>query len=298
MNTHRVLVADRNATFLEKTAEILASAGINMIPVESGTRVLTLCRHEAPDAVLLHADLTGLPGTEVCQRIKTQLDPSLPVVLMFPEERVNLDELASRCLADNYLVRPLKRTELLFCVRSLLELRRHLQEKAAAALLARDEGKRTAMVSLDVFYTFLRLEIQRVERYGFPLAVLSIAIDPLPEEATSWGKSLESQLGPALAEAMRASLRDIDLTTVVSHSELLVVMPHTDLAGARIAAERTCQTIASQSYHFGRTRIQPTVSVGLACVHGEAVAAEDLLEQAKANRARAAQSGGNLVFGG
>ena len=105
MKPHRVVVADRNPAFLEKTAEILSSAGVGMIPIDNGGRVLTLCRHEQPDAVLLHVDLPALPGTEVCQRIKTQLDAALPVVLMFPEERPNLEELAARCLADNFLVR-------------------------------------------------------------------------------------------------------------------------------------------------------------------------------------------------
>jgi diguanylate cyclase (GGDEF)-like protein len=297
MKPHRVLVADRNPTFLEKTSEILSGAGIGMIPIDNGSRVLALCRHEQPDAVLLHVDLPALPGTEVCQRIKTQLDPALPTVLMFPEERPNLEELAARCLADNFLVRPLKRTELLFCVRSLMQLRRHLQEKSAAALVTtRESGRRSSMTSLDVFFTFLRLEVQRVERYGFPLAVLAAGLDPLPEEASTWGRSLESQLGPALAESMRTSLRDIDITAVLSHREMLALMPHTDMAGARIAADRICQTIASQSYHFGRTRIQPTVSVGVCCVHGEAVGCEELIERVKANRARAAAEGGNRVL--
>ena len=83
-----------------------------------------------------------------------------------------------------------------------------------------------------------------MERYGFPLTVLSVGLDPLPEEASAWGKSLEAQLGPALAESMRSSLRDIDLCAVLSHREMLAIMPHTDLDGARIAAQRICQTIA------------------------------------------------------
>jgi diguanylate cyclase (GGDEF)-like protein len=248
---------------------------------------------------MLHADLGAMPGTEVCQRLKSQLDPSLPVVLMFSDDKPNIGELAGRCLADNYLVRPLKRTELLYCVRSLLQLRRFLQEKAAAALLgARDASRRIGMVGLDVFHTFLRLEVQRADRYGFPLSLLSIAVDPLPEEAAAWGKSLESQLGPALAEAMRSALRDIDLSVVLSHREILVLMPHTDASGARIAADRICATIAAQSYHFGRTRIQPTVSVGLTCLHGEPAAPDELVARVKALRARAAGGGGNRVLAG
>jgi len=299
MKHHRILVADRNSAFLHKTAEILSSAGIAMVPVDSGAGVIPVCRHEQPDGVLLHVDLGSLPGPEVCHRIKTQIAPCLPVALMFPEEKPNIDEVASRSLADNYLVRPRNRAELLFCVRSLLQMRRFLQERAAASLLAaHDEGQRRGGVSLDVFHTFLGLETHRVERYGFPLAVLSIGVDPMPEDASSWAKTLDSQLGPAIAETIRSCLRDIDVSTALSHRELLVLMPHTDMAGARIAGERICHTVAAQAYHFGRTRIQPTVSIGVACLHGETTPAEDLVDRAKAHRARAAATGGNIVFAG
>jgi diguanylate cyclase (GGDEF)-like protein len=299
MGHHRVLVADRNATFLEKTSEILSAAQLQMIPVDNGTRVLSICRHEKPEAVLIHVDLPGLPGTEVCQRLKTQLDPSLPVALMFGEETSSVPDLAARCLADNYLIRPLKRTELLFCVRSLLQLRTLLQEKASLIPLGAREGlKRTSMVSLEVFHTFLALEIRRVDRYGFPLALIAIAVDRLPESAGAWSTALDNQLGPALAEAMRSSLRDIDVTTVLSHREMLALMPHTDTEGARNAAERIRSIIAAQSYHFGRTRIQPSVSVGVACLHGESIQPEELLTRVNVLKARAADSGGNCVLVG
>ena len=292
----RVLVADRNATFLEKTAEILLEAGVQMIPVNNGARVLTLCRHDRPEAVLLHVDLPTMPGTEVCHRIKTQLDPTIPVALMFPDDSPEAAEVAHRSLADNYLIRPLKRTELLFCVRSLVSLRKLLQERAAGALLAApSDDRRSGMVSLDVFHTFLRLEVRRVDRYGFPLALLDIAVDPLPEADASWSSALDNQLGPALSEALRSCLRDIDLTTVVSHREMLGLMPHTDTEGAQIAAGRICKIISAQSYHFGRTQIQPTVSVGVACLHGEGMNAEEFLARARTNRERASDAGGNRM---
>jgi len=299
MGHHRALVADRNNLFLERTADILSETGVEMIAASNGSRALSLARHEAPDVILLHVDLAGISGPEVCQRIKTQLDPGTPVALMFPEETADTAAIASRCLADNFLIRPLKRTELLFCVRSLLQLRHHLKETAAAALLAAKEpnadSRSPAMVSLDLLRTFLALEIQRVERYGFPLALLAISLDPLPAEAAAWGKSLESQLEPTLVEVMRSVLRDIDLSAVLAQGQVLVLMPHTDAAGARIAADRICQTIASQAYHFGRTKIQPTVSVGAACLHGQPATPEEILARVEASRARAAAAGGNRV---
>jgi diguanylate cyclase (GGDEF)-like protein len=292
MRQHRVLVVDHDPNFLERTAAILAGAGIGMIPAASGDQVLALCSRGQSDAVLLDGDLAG-----ISRRIKRQLDPTLPVVLMFRGERPSLDQLTTRCLADNYLVRPIKRTELLFCMRSLLELRGLLQEMPPATIRAKGRGHVT-MLSLHVFCELLRLEIQRVQRHGYPLAALAIRMDPLAGQGGAWGRSLDLQLAPTVAETIRGALRGADLSTVVSPSELLVLMPHTDGAGARTAAERICRTVGAQSYHFGRTRIHPTVSIGVACLEGQAGSAGELLERAETNRASATASGGNLVVGG
>jgi PleD family two-component response regulator len=294
---YRALVADRNATFLEKTAEILDSNGIQMIPVNNGRRVLTLCRHEQPDFALLNIDLVGLPGTEACQQVKAQLDPALPIALMFPEDNAEVEKITSQFQADNYLIRPLKQTELLFCARSLLKLRKLLQEKAAGVqIFGRSEERVSGMVSLDMFYTFMRLEILRVERYGFPLSLLYAGIDPLPEDGGAWSNTLNHQLGPTLAQTMRSCLRDIDLSALTSPREMVVIMPHTDSNGARLAADRLCKSISTQAYHFGRVRIQPTLSVGGACLQGDRVVPEDFLALVKSYRDRAAEAGGNRFY--
>jgi diguanylate cyclase (GGDEF)-like protein len=294
MDYHRVLVADQNASFLEKTEEILKTIEVQMIGVPDGSKVIASCRHEQPDMVLLHTDLPGVPGTEICHQLKTKVEPRLPVVLMFSEESSQVAEVAEQCKADNYIIRPLKRTELLFCIRSLLHLRKLMKNQAGMQLRQGDKG----LVGLEVFYTFLDLEVRRVDRYGFPLSLLAIQIDPLPEDQGQWAQVLDDQLGPALADAIRACVRDIDVSTALSHREMLVLMPHTDREGARLVGERVCKTVSSQSYHFGRSRIQPTASVGLASVHGERVDPEELIARAKAFRVRAAETGGNRVTTG
>jgi len=296
MTRNRILVADRNESFLQKTGEILSEAGIQIIPVTNGGRVVSLCQQDLPDAALLHVDLPTIPGAEVCQRLKTQVDPTLPVVLMFSEENRRADEIAEQAKADNYLIRPLKRTELLFCVRAALQLRRLQREVAASVRIeTKQAGKPTGMVSLDIFHSFLGLELRRVDRYGFPMSVLDVGVDPLPEDVGVWSKALDDQLGPALTSAIRATLRDIDISAAISSRELLVLMPHTDDEGAALVGNRICRTVAAQAYHFGRARIQPTVSVGVVCVHGERVTPEDLLARANATRTKASGAGGNRV---
>jgi diguanylate cyclase (GGDEF)-like protein len=121
-------------------------------------------------------------------------------------------------------------------------------------------------------------------------------VDPLPDEAGEWSTSLSSQLGPALSQTLRTCLRDIDISTVAKPYEILVLMPHTDREGALIVGNRMCKAVSSQSYHFGRLQIQPSVSVGGACLHGEGSTADDFITKAKANMMRAVDAGGGRTF--
>lgn len=295
MAAEHILVADRNVKFLEKTQAILAEHGWGVIPIQRGNDVLVAHAKERPFGALLNIDLPEVAGADLCARLKRD-DPALPVVLMSVGETPGLDVIARRCGADNFLVRPLKTGELLFCVRAMVRMHELLLQRAAATVGDGAGAQKLGVVSAEVFQRFMGLEVRRANRYGFPLAVLSIKIDTLPKTFNkAWVQALEEQLRPALSSAIRACVREIDLSTAADLSDTLVLMPHTDIAGAGIVAERIRHRISHQPYHFGRTKIQPTVSVGVAVTHGERTTAKDLLAMSHARRDRAATNGGNQV---
>ena len=295
MAQHRILIADRNLEFIETAAAVLAEQGVEVLPLQSGSKVVGLCRLERPEAALVGLDLEGISGLEVCAQLKAD-DSALPVVLMMSKSDQNPAELAQKARADNYLIRPLKSSELQYCVRGLLRLRTLLRDQAVSGRLGAGTTERLGTVSLDVFNRFLAIEVRRADRYGFPLTVLAIRLDPLPKSFDkAWAKALDDQLGPALVSAVRGCVRDTDLSTVPAAHQALVLMPHTDIAGARIVAERIRAQMASQPYHFGRTQIQPTVSIGVALSHGNKVKADELIGTARNRRDEAAAAGGNRV---
>lgn len=295
--TTRLLVVDSNERFIEKVTEILAEMQLSVLGVKEGD-VLQLAQSASPAAVLISADYSApSAGLELCQRLNAQ-QPDMPLVLMFQEGEANYDERAKRYGAHNYLVRPVKTKELLFAVRSILQLGRLLADSSAADRLVGDahQGEHSSLVSLGVFMRFLELEIQRSYRYGFPLAVLSVGSDPLPDEVPeNWAKTLMQQLGQALGLTVNNTIRSIDLCTAISAHEMAILLPHTDAEGATAAAQRIREAVATQPYHFGRTRIQPTVSVGVGVVHGDKIAPGQLLSSAQSRRMQATHAGGDQV---
>lgn len=149
------------------------------------------------------------------------------------------------------------------------------------------------------FYTFahfkevLFVEVKRARRYGFPLALALLTFDPI---ATPLRPALRTQLMGGLALAIRRSLRDTDYPVQYSADRVLLLMPHTDLAGSLIVARRICERVARASLQADRELLHPTISVGVAAGEpGREYGFSDLVRQAQDGLTQAMAAGGNRV---
>jgi PleD family two-component response regulator len=290
MRRATLLVADRNPRFLEKTGEILQANGHTMLAASDGQSARQRLGEEL-DGVLAHAALPGLSGFALC-RLAKERDPTLPVVLMFSAEDERGELEARRAGADNWLVRPLKRLELLYVVRDLLGLRatyvRHARalEQRDAVRDAQSSPESTRLVQFELFKRLLGIELKRSQRYGFPLSLLIASLDQVAKDG---GRDL-------LANATRSAIRDIDIPVAFAESDILVVMPHTDLEGARLVGERIRKRVRSIPIGIPVGTTPVTASVGVVAVQGgQRLAFSTLLAQATRAQKAAARAGGDRV---
>ncbi|MBL8918606.1 MAG: GGDEF domain-containing protein [Myxococcaceae bacterium] len=149
------------------------------------------------------------------------------------------------------------------------------------------------------FYTFahfkevLFVEVKRARRYGFPLALAVLAFD---SQSGAHRPTIMSQLMGGLALAIRRSLRDTDYPVQYSADRVLLLMPHTDLAGSLIVARRICERVSRASLQVDDELIHPTISVGVAAGEpGREYGFSDLVRQAQDGLMQAMARGGNRV---
>ncbi|MFO0596595.1 MAG: diguanylate cyclase [Myxococcaceae bacterium] len=149
------------------------------------------------------------------------------------------------------------------------------------------------------FYTFghfkevLFVEVKRARRYGFPLALAIVAFDPIDGGVNA---ELQSQLMSGLSFSIRRSLRDTDYPVQHSPDRVLLLMPHTDLAGSLIVARRICERVARATLQAGDRVVHPTISVGVAAGEpGREYGFSDLVRQAQDGLTAALARGGNRV---
>src|SRR5580692_7979826 len=156
--TGTILVADDQAANRELLEELLTAQGYEVISVPDGIAAVEELTRTQVDLVLLDVMMPHLNGFEVCEKIKNNPDTYLIPVIMITALSDKQDRLGGiKVGADDFLSRPVDRTELLARVTSLLKLKQRTDEleRAESVLftLARSiEGKTpTRMVIVNVY---------------------------------------------------------------------------------------------------------------------------------------------------
>lgn len=140
----KVLIVDDNPQMVELLQVNLESdlPDVTILTAADGQEALDSIAAQRPDLVLLDIMMPRMSGFEACRRIKA--DPatrSIPVIMVTALDEQADIERGVEVGADDYLVKPINKTELLSRVKTLLRLR-HLQNELERSMLYIEELER------------------------------------------------------------------------------------------------------------------------------------------------------------
>ncbi|HEX4465056.1 MAG TPA: response regulator transcription factor [Solirubrobacterales bacterium] len=119
--TGRVLVVEDDAEIADVLRRSLRQEGYEVKTSADGVEALDVATGFVPDLVVLDLGLPRLDGVEVCRRLRAEGDVPILMLTARAETEDRVSGLDSG--ADDYLVKPFERQELLARIRALLRRR-------------------------------------------------------------------------------------------------------------------------------------------------------------------------------
>ncbi len=129
MKTPTILIVDDEEVNVKLIKGILAPENYNLISASSGSEALSMLAPNRPDLILLDVMMPEMDGFETCRKIKrdknTRIIPVLMVTALCEKEH-RLKAL--NCGADDFLSKPVDKTEIKIRVKSLLRIKEYHDE--------------------------------------------------------------------------------------------------------------------------------------------------------------------------
>lgn len=129
MSKIRILWADDEIDRLKPHIIYLEEKGYNVDAVNSGDEALDLLHENHYDIVFLDEQMPGISGIETLEKLKQDF-PNLPVVMITKSEEESIMEDAIGSNIADYLIKPVKPSQILLSLKRNLENRKLAGEKA------------------------------------------------------------------------------------------------------------------------------------------------------------------------
>ncbi len=201
----------------------------------------------------------------------------------------------SGCIFPNQM----EEREILSQVQSCLEkfrLNRNIQAalKKMAVLSTRDEL--TGLFNRRYMKEILKQEFKRAQRYELPLSCLLLDLDHFKDINDTYGHDCGDQILKEFSLLLKQGTRESDHIFRYGGEEFLVLLPQTDVDGARQLADSIGEKCRSTPFECRGERVKLTVSIGLAANHScKAAGGMDLIKCADKALYHAKGSGRNCL---
>lgn len=154
----------------------------------------------------------------------------------------------------------------------------------------------TGLYNLEFLVGFLQQQLLFSYRQRSPVGLILIDIDQLQSINDKFGYEVGDLVLSSLANRLHDLTRASDLLARYGGDELIVVLPNTDLNGAKTVAGKIRQDAEEMSFVKGSKKgPHVTVSIGCACFNMTDLNPETVLRDAKMALARAKAMGANSV---
>ena len=309
-----ILIVDNDPVAVELLKTILVAAGHRVHTAPSGRDALRMVLEHQPQIMITDWMMPGLDGLQLVRTLReTEIGRYLYImVLTALSDKEKMVE-ALNAGADDYLVKPIDRVELLAHLKAgmrIVSVQREvlkecdlLRRNALQLTIANQRAEEAALTdSLTGLYN-RRYAMDRLarewvasERNRRPLSILLLDIDHFKTVNDNYGHNIGDIALKRLAEMLGEHSRRPDIACRIGGEEFFILVPETALPGAIRQAERLREAFESEPINVEGIDLSLTVSVGVAQKCAGLASPEELLKIADEALYQAKREGRNRVI--
>ncbi|MFH1810442.1 MAG: diguanylate cyclase [Pseudomonadota bacterium] len=287
-----VLCVDPRGVLKSLVEQGLHVPGVRVVAAVDGAAALQAIDALNPDVIVTDLETPDYSGVDLALSLKGFGNKKIPVLLVCPESTGEAADLCETCEADGYvlgdppapamgaLVRGLLSEATLYHRVHYVEERLRREQRRADQAVQLDEA--TGFLPIEVFKRVLLTEAKRASRYHIPLGVVLVGFDAYAPLKSRYGEAALAPLFSDMAGIILRVIRDIDIPVRSASDAALLMLPHTDTAGAKRVGVRIAGLARKLRVEVAGERVKATVSVGVAGYDGvDQVAFSDLMRRAR-----------------
>jgi diguanylate cyclase (GGDEF)-like protein len=252
----RVLIVEddpMSALLLRRTLEAMDHEPIH---ASNGLEAWQRIQHDAIRLVISDWMMPQMDGLELCRRIRARRERVYTYVVVVTAKRQRQDRIeALHAGADDLLSKPYDQGELLArlqVAQRILTMQEELQGRSRELELMRDElafqnerlarmavcDSLTGLKNRRHFYEVLDASFSFALRQRLPLSVVMVDVDQFKAYNDTFGHPAGDAVLTELAAMLQENSREHDLVARYGGEEFVILLPATEMAGARLVCER------------------------------------------------------------
>jgi two-component system cell cycle response regulator len=297
----RVLVVEDSPIDLEKIVETLAAHDDRVDTTDSVKDGLDRALAEEFELVIVSLTLLEEDGLRLCSQLRSHdRTRQTPVLLVADDGDMQRIAKGLELGANDYIVKPIDRNELLARVRTQVRrkryqdrLRTNYEESLSMALT----DSLTGLFNRRYLSVHLQRVLKRIHETRKPVSAIMFDIDYFKKVNDTHGHDVGDEVLKEVAARVSRNLRNFDMVARYGGEEFIIVMPDAPLEAAGLVAERLRHRIADEPFTVSASvgAIPVTVSLGVAATDNPAGTPESLIKRADMLLYEAKGKGRNCV---
>jgi two-component system cell cycle response regulator len=261
----QILIVEDDLAVRDSMAEFITLSGYECQVAASAEEAIDVLKTSEYQVVITDITMPGMDGLELTDIIKKDYDIDV-IVMTGYSGQYSYEEAIGKGASD-FVFKPIRFQELVLRLKRVFKERelRHERNRMVADLqqLAITDNL-TQLYNSRHFFSQLKIEIDRANRYGHSLALLLLDIDFFKNYNDTFGHLEGDKVLSAVGQMINTCLRTMDTAYRYGGEEFTVILPYTDGQEATTVADRILYALEFITFSpCSNQTVQVTLSIGV-----------------------------------